>query len=209
MKWNFRLLFGLVAAAVFVLGVAGLALMVPGYSAVRQTVSEIGEVGSPARTSFTAMLCSVAGCLVIFASAVRDVSIQARHSPAAAYLIAAVAVSVAGVGVFSFPHPLHNVFGISELIGYQAPIAFAYAWRRDSRARALVTFSWIMSGVVWVTILLNLTTLHRYGVIWEHVRQTYGLVQRLLFGAWFGWTAGLGVLLFNRERRAGVLAVVN
>ena len=48
MKWNFRLLFGPVAAAVLVLGVAGLALMVPGYSDVRQTVSEIGEVGSPA-----------------------------------------------------------------------------------------------------------------------------------------------------------------
>jgi hypothetical protein len=92
--------------------------------------------------------------------------------------IAALAVSVAGIGVFSFPHPLHNVFGISELIGYQAPIAFAYAWRRDSRASALATFSWIMSGVVWITIFLNLTTLHRYGLIWEHVRQTYGLVQR-------------------------------
>ena len=96
MKWNFRLLFGPVAAAVLVLGVAGLALMVPGYSHVRQTVSEIGEVGSPAGASFTAMLCSVAGCLVIFASAVRDVSIQARHSPVAAYLIAATAVSIAG-----------------------------------------------------------------------------------------------------------------
>jgi hypothetical protein len=34
-------------------------------------------------------------------------------------------------------------------------------------ARALATFSWIMSGIVWVTIFLNLTTLHRYGVIWE------------------------------------------
>lgn len=204
MKWNFRLLFGLIATAVLVLGIAGLAPMVPGYSHVRQTMSEIGEVGSPARTYFTTMLCFVAGCLVIFASAVRDISIQARHSPAAAYLIAVMAVSVAGVGVFSFPHPLHNVFGISELIGYQAPLAFAYAWRRDSQARALATFSWIMSGVVWVTIFLNLTTLHRYGVIWEYVRQTYGLVQRMLFGAWFGWCAGLSVLLFNRQRQAGV-----
>jgi hypothetical protein len=70
--------------------------------------------------------------------------------------------------------------------------AAAYAWRRDSQARALATFSWITSGVVWVTIFLNLTTLHRYGVIWEHVRQTYGLVQRMLFGAWFGWSRRVG-----------------
>ena len=27
---------------------------------------------------------------------------------------------------------------------------------------------------------------------------SYGLVQRMLFGAWFGWCAGLGVMLFNR-----------
>jgi hypothetical protein len=73
-----------------------------------------------------------------------------------------------------------------------------------SQARGLVTFSWIMSGAVWVTIFLNLTTLHRHGVIWEYVRLTYGLVQRMLFSAWFGWCAGLGVLLFNRERQAGV-----
>jgi uncharacterized membrane protein YjjB (DUF3815 family) len=65
MKWNLRLLFGPVAAAVLVLGIAGLAPMVPGYSHVRQTMSEIGEVGSPARTYFTTMLCFVAGCLVI------------------------------------------------------------------------------------------------------------------------------------------------
>ena len=32
MKWNFRLLFGPVAAVVLVLGIGGLALMVPGYS---------------------------------------------------------------------------------------------------------------------------------------------------------------------------------
>jgi hypothetical protein len=36
--------FGPIAAAVFGLGIAGLGLMVPGYSHIRQTVSEIGEI---------------------------------------------------------------------------------------------------------------------------------------------------------------------
>ena len=118
----------------FVSAVIGLALLLPGYSHVRQTVSEIGEIGSPARVPFAIMLCCVAACTLVFASAVRDLSVAARHSRLAAYLIGFMALPAAGVGVFAYPHPLHNIFGISELIGYQAPLVFALTWRRDPRA---------------------------------------------------------------------------
>jgi hypothetical protein len=40
---------------------------VPGYNPVFQTVSEIGEAGSPAQIPFTATLCAMALCLLIFA----------------------------------------------------------------------------------------------------------------------------------------------
>jgi hypothetical protein len=46
---NYRLLFGPLAAAILCFGIIGLALLLPGYSHVRQTVSEIGEISSPAR----------------------------------------------------------------------------------------------------------------------------------------------------------------
>ena len=46
-----RLLFGPLAGILLVFGVGALALMVPGYSHVHQTVSEIGEIGSPARVT--------------------------------------------------------------------------------------------------------------------------------------------------------------
>jgi hypothetical protein len=49
MNSNYRLLFGPLAAAILCFGIIGLALLLPGYSHVRQTVSEIGEIGSPAR----------------------------------------------------------------------------------------------------------------------------------------------------------------
>ena len=49
MKRDYRLLFGPMAGVILALGIAGLALMIPGYSHVHQTVSEIGEIGSPAR----------------------------------------------------------------------------------------------------------------------------------------------------------------
>ena len=71
------LLFGPLAAAILALGVAGLALMAPGYDQVRQTVSEIGEIDSAARIPFAIMLACVAACLLVFAAAVRRRSIDA------------------------------------------------------------------------------------------------------------------------------------
>jgi hypothetical membrane protein len=201
-KRDARLLFGPLAGAILAAGIAGLALLVPGYSQIRQTVSEIGEMGSPARIPFTLMLCSVSACLLVFAAGVHSASLKARHGTMSAYLIGFMALAAAGVGIFAFPHPLHNVFGESELIGYQAPLAFALAWRRDTKARPLVVFSWIMFGLVWISIGLNLTSIVRQGALWADIKPVYGLVQRSLFAAWFSWCIGLGILLFRAAPRA-------
>lgn len=37
--------------------------------------------------------------------------------------------TVSEMGIFGFPHPLPNLFGESELLAYQAPLALALAWR--------------------------------------------------------------------------------
>lgn len=195
-----RLLFGPLGALILTAGIVGLAYWVPGYSQVRQTVSEIGEMDSPARIPFTIMLCCVALCLLIFAAGVRSESKQAGHNAFCAYLIACMAISAAGVGIFAFPHPLHNVFGQSELIGYQAPLAFALGWRADPAARRLVAFSWLMFVLIWISIALNLSSLTR-GTFWNEIKPFYGLVQRSLFAAWFCWAAGIGALLWQRQAR--------
>jgi hypothetical protein len=88
-------------------------------------VSEVGEVGSPAQIPFTAALVIVAACLLGFAVAPRNASRDDQVSALPAYLVACSSISAACVGWFAYPHPLHNVFGPSELIGYQAPLAFA------------------------------------------------------------------------------------
>ena len=194
-----RLGFGPLAAALLLAGVIGLAFLVPDYSQVRQTVSEIGEMDSPARIPFTVMLCCVAFCLLVFAAGVRAECRRASHNAMSAYLVGCMAVSAAGVGIFAFPDPLHNVFGQSELIGYQAPLAFALAWRADPSARRLVAFSWILFVLVWLSIALNLSSLLRTGSLWLHIKPYYGLVQRSLFTAWFCWCAGIGVLLWQRR----------
>jgi len=202
MKRDFRLLFGPLGAVLLTLGILGVAILVPGYSHIRQTVSEIGEVDSSGRIPFTIMLCSVAACLIIFAAGVRAECLKAGHGTASAYLIGFMAVSAAGVGIFAFPDPWHNLFGESELIGYQAPLALALNWRGDPRARNLVRFSWIMFALVWISIGLNMSSLDRHTVLWAELKPIYGLIQRSLFAAWFCWAAGVGVMLFRAAPRA-------
>jgi hypothetical protein len=199
-KKNNLLLFGPLGAVILGGGIVGLAFAVPGYSSVHQTVSEIGEVGSPARAPFPLMICVVAACLLVFAWAVRNFSKAAGYASWPAYLIVCMAISAAGVGIFSFPHPLHNVFGLSETIGYQAPLGFALAWRRNSAARRYVSFSWLMFVVVWIAIALNMSSIDRHGALWAFLKPEYGLVQRALFAAWFAWGAGLGLMLWRAAR---------
>lgn len=207
MKTGHPLLAGLLAAIIFSLGVVVLPLGIPGYSQVHQTVSEIGMVGSPMQIPFTFLLCVTALCLLAFGWALGSASIDAGHSALAGYLTACMAISAAGVGVFSFPSPFHNYFGMSELIGYQAPLALAISWRADKRATAVVRVSWLMSVLMWVTIILNLSVLDRGGALWAHERPFYGLVQRSLFAVFFLWAALVGVMLFRERSRRIIVRV--
>lgn len=194
------LLSGPLAALILAAGVAGLPSLVPGYDSLRQTVSEIGEVGSPAQIPFTATLLIVAACLLVFAAALRSAARDARVSALPAYLVACSSISAAGVGWFAYPHPLHNVFGPSELIGYQAPLALALAWRRAPRSRPLLAFSSAMAIVLWLAIIANLAVFDRNGAIWTYERSVYGVIQRALFAAYFCWCAGTGLWLYRAQR---------
>jgi len=54
-----RLWLGPIAAVLLFAGMFAVGLMIPGYSHVRQTVSELGEVGSPGRVAFCILLLLV------------------------------------------------------------------------------------------------------------------------------------------------------
>jgi len=178
--------------------------MVPGYNHVRQTVSEIGEMDSPARIPFAIMSCFIAVAIITFASALRSESKVSNHSPIAAWFTGCMALSIAGVGIFAYPHPLHNVFGMSELVGFLAPFVPAISWRGDRNLASVVRFSWLMGVLVWVAVVFNLATLDRHGALFALERPYYGLVQRALFVAWFVWCAGTGLLLRGISSRPAV-----
>lgn len=197
-----RALFGPLSAAILLAGIAGLAQGVPGYSSVRQTVSEIGEVGSPERLAFALMLLVFAACILVFAAGLRRACLGSRCSTLSAWLTGLMAVICVGIAFSPFPHPLHNVFGESELVAYQAPLAWAVTWRRESQERPLVVFSWVMAILMWVAIVLNMSVLDRTGALYTFEKPVYGLVQRLLFVVWTLWCAGAGLLLFWRRERS-------
>lgn len=204
MDRRIRFLFGPLGAAIFFIGVPLLALMSPGYSHVRQTVSEIGAMDTPGRIPFATMLCTISLCMFIFASAVREASLAAGRNTVSAYLIVCMGLSGIGVGLFATPHPLHNDFGLSEIFGYQAPLAFALAWRTDPKARTLVMWSWILFAALWLSMLLNMSPLLSPHGLWPVLKPVNGLVQRSLFLAWFVWCAVTGILMWQRERRSAV-----
>ncbi|MEP6634815.1 MAG: DUF998 domain-containing protein [Luteimonas sp.] len=191
--------FGPIATALLAVGIFAIALMIPGYSQVQQTVSELGEVGSPGQFAFSVLLVTVAACLILLAFAVAGALKALSHSTLPAYFIGAMAISAASVGIFSFPHPLHNVFGMSELIGYQAPLVAGFVVRKDRNLTKLAKFCFVMSVVVLLAILANMTTLDRHGSLWAAIRPFYGVVQRILFAAWFVWCAGYALLLMRLQ----------
>jgi len=201
MKQTRKLLAGPAAAVIFAATILLLPLWIPGYSSVHQTVSEIGMAGSPMQVPFTLLVCIVALCLLVFGLALRAAAIDGGHSSFAGYLTICAAISAAGVGLFAFPAAPHNYFGMSELIGYQAPWVFALNWRRDPSASNVVRVSWLLAVLMWIVIALNLGVLDRSGSLWAHERPIYGLVQRSLFAVFFLWCAVIGAMLFGERRR--------
>jgi hypothetical membrane protein len=197
---SIRLWFGPVAALLFIAGTFAIGAITPGYSHVRQTVSELGEVGSPGQFAFSALLCLVAACLAIFASAIPRPLRGLGCSALPAYFVAAMAISCAGVGIFSFPHPLHNISGMSETIGQQAPLVAALVCRSVPRAKQIAIFSIIMYVVVLIAIAVNLIPLVRPAGLWPLVRPYFGVVQRFLFLSWFVWCTGYAMLLLKAGR---------
>lgn len=192
-----RLWSGPIALVLFAAGTLAIGEITPGYSHARQTVSELGEAGAPGQLAFSVLLCLIAASLVVCAAAIARSLRNLGRSALPAWFVAAMAVSCAGVGIFSHPHPLHNVFGLSETIGLQAPLLAAITSRRDPRLKQAAVFSIVMYLVVMLSFLVNLIPVVRPATLWPHVQPVLGIVQRSLFVSWFAWCAGYALLLMR------------
>ena len=195
---NPRLLFvpGILAGLVFFSAVFALAPFVDGYSHVSRTVSEIGRAGSPVELAWQIAMIAVALCLLAFAWGLYRFAGENGLPKLPAWFMAFFAVSELGLAAFPTPHQLHNVFGLSLTIGYMTPLVLALSWRRLESSRRLIGISWLGFLLVAAAIFLNLSPLFARDL---YPLEYYGLVQRSLFVAFFGWCLLAGLALYARK----------
>ena len=186
---------GILAGPIFFTAVYALASMLDGYSHVSQTVSEIGWMESPVRVFHQAALLLVAVCLLTFAVGLYRFAGSNGVPRIPAFILGCLAVSLTGLAATPIPDPLHNVFGLSSLIGYMSPLAVALSWRKLQNPGRIIGIAWIAFVLVLVTIALNLSPLFAPDL---YPLEYYGVAQRSLFVVFYGWCTCLGVALSAR-----------
>ncbi len=198
LKTETRLMFGPVAAVIFFAGVCGLALFVPGYSHLQQSISAIGKLGTPTRIPFALVFICYACSLLVFASGIFRAAAKSGAPKVPAYLIGWYALTQLGIAVFATPHPLHNLFGLSAFPGLLAPLALAFTWRRAGPS-SLIVVSFVLGALVLGSLVLNLSELFPQSALWQLVRSYPGLGQRLLVAVWLAWLVAAGLLMRRQE----------
>jgi hypothetical protein len=193
---RFCLIFGLIVGAVFIGTATVLGALLPNYDPITQTISEIGEKGSPFETPFKIANLFVAVCFVLFSYGVYRFSVARQLSLVPPLLLGFFAATQLGVFTFESPDPLHNVFGISSTLGFFAPLGLAITWPSTSNLRVLRSASSVVAVLILIAVALNLSPLF---IQMPYIVAHYGLVQRSILVFHF-WCAYLAIILFRNAR---------
>ena len=173
-----------------------LGALLPNYDPITQTISEIGEKGSPFEMPFKIANLFVAVCFVLFSYGVYRFSVARQLSLVPALLLGFFAATQLGGFTFESPNPWHNVFGISSTLGFFAPLGLAVTWPSTPDLRALCSVSSVVAVLILIAIALNLSPLFiQVPYIDEHI----GLVQQLAL-VFHLWCAYLAMILFRNAR---------
>ena len=179
---------GWIASGAFIIGSLLLGSMLSDYSPVSQTVSEIGQSGSPLMMSWHIFSVSIGLLMLLFAIGIIFFAKQNKLSILPGIFILSYGISQFGIGFYPSPHSLHNVFGLSMTIGYFSPLVFALSWKdrlgKNFRSISILTFILIILGV-----FLNLSPAFAPSL---YPLEYYGIVQRFLlftFYAYMGYVS--------------------
>ncbi|MBT8321466.1 MAG: DUF998 domain-containing protein, partial [Eudoraea sp.] len=123
------LIVGAIAAITFIFGTLIFGQQLEGYSAVSQTVSEIGQKGSPLYIPWQLFTIGTGCLLILFAVGLISFAKKRKLSIVPALFILVYGLSHFTMGFFPSPHALHNVFGLSMIVGYFSPLMFALYWK--------------------------------------------------------------------------------
>lgn len=193
MKTKQLLSLGWITALLFIAGTFILGSLVPDYSFISQTVSEIGQQGSPQQLNWQIFSLLIGLLLILFSLGLISLARRNKWSVVPGLFVLFAGISEFGIALYPSPHPLHNVFGLSMTIGYFSPLMLALFWGNKPgntfKRYSLLAFLLILFG-----IFLNLSPLLAPDL---YPLEYYGLVQRFLL---FVFYAYLGMAAFWASR---------
>ncbi len=176
---------GWIVAILFILGTSFMGNLLVDYSHVSQTVSEIGEVGSPLYVPFQILTITVGILLILFGIGVRSFAKHKKLSVVPALFVMIYGLAELGIGIFASPHPLHNMFGLLMTLGYFSPLLFFLFWN-NKLGKSFKWFSLITFVLVILGIFLNLSPMFNPTL---YPMEYYGIVQRFLLFTFYIYCA--------------------
>lgn len=185
---------GVLIPSLFILGSGLMGYLLDNYSFFSQTLSEIGSLSSPMKIPYQILKILVAILILILSIILFNFSRREKLSVIPTLFLFSFGLSDMGLALFPTPHSLHNVFGLSLILGYLSPIFFAVLWSK----RISANFSFVSIGffaLIALGIFLNLSPIFKPDL---YPLNYYGLVQRFLVFTMLIYMAYLGSTVQNR-----------
>jgi len=191
---------GWIAAVLFIAGSLVLGSFLPDYSFISQTVSEIGQQGSPLKLPWQLFSLLIGILIILFSLGIISTARRNKWSVIPGIFVLFAGLSEFGIALFPSPHPLHNVFGLSMTIGYFSPLVFFLLWK-DKLGVSFKWYSLLAFILIALSIFLNLSPIFAPNL---YPLEYYGLVQRFLLYTFYLYLALVAVNTikassFNRE----------
>ncbi len=185
---------GWLVPTLFWLTLVGCGLARPGYDQVGGLVSELGRLGTPTRSWFTAGLVTCAALSAGFIGAVWTQCRASGLSVAPVAILLSFTVSVTGAGLFPLPLRLHLVAGLPSVLLILSPLAALILWRKGRASAGVAPFA--VTGLVLMAagFLAFLP-----GVLPGHP----GVIQRVFHLGWSVWFVGLWRTFSSAAGRKG------
>ena len=191
MKTKKLLSLGWVTLMAFILGTSILGSQLEGYSAISQTVSEIGEKGSPLYLPWQIFSTGIGCLLILFGIGIVSFAKKSDVSIIPGIFILFAGLSQCGVGIFPSPDPLHNIFGLSMTVGYFSPLIFALRWKTQLGMR-FKRLSQIAFILIVLGIFLNLSPAFAPSL---YPLAYYGIIQRFLLFTFYIYCSFISISL--------------
>ncbi|WP_367182407.1 DUF998 domain-containing protein [Winogradskyella sp.] len=187
---------GWITSTLFILGTIIFALLLQDYSQISQTISEIGEQGSLLRNEWQLFSIGTSCLLLLFSIGLIRFSVEHKLSIVPCIFLLLFSLSEIAIGFFPSPHYLHNIFGLSLIIGYFSPLLFALKWR-NQLGTSFITFSIYAFIIIISGVIMNLLPIF---VDSSFLIENYGIIQRYLIYSFYTYCAYVSIRSINRIR---------